>query len=141
MDFRYYGIAELAIVVSDIRRAKEFYVSLLGFEEQPVDVGPRACILKIGHRRFMGLWEPGAWTSDYLPPEVRARYFGRTVGQVHPVFAVHQEDVPAIARRLQEAGYETWGPMPHGDGSLHLYVQDPDGHALEFWGWREEEGG
>jgi catechol 2,3-dioxygenase-like lactoylglutathione lyase family enzyme len=32
LDFRHYGIAELAIVVSDIERAKEFYVGLLGFE-------------------------------------------------------------------------------------------------------------
>ena len=45
--------------------------------------------------------------------------------------------MPKIAEKLQEAGYKIDGPMPHGDGSLHLYVSDPDNHAIEFWGWRE----
>ncbi len=135
MDFRYYGIAELAIVISNLERAKAFYVGLLGFEESEHDVGEGACILRIGENRFMGLWEPGVWKSDFLAPERSARYFGNEVAPTHPVFAVHQDDVPAIADRLSKAGYEIDGPMPHGDGSLHLYVSDPDNHAIEFWGW------
>ncbi len=136
MEFRYYGIAELAIVVSSLERAKAFYVGLLGFEESEHDVGDGACILRIGENRFMGLWEPGVWKSDFLAPERSARYFGNEVAPTHPVFAVHQDDVAAIADRLRGAGYEIDGPMPHGDGSLHLYVSDPDKHAIEFWGWR-----
>ncbi len=128
MRFRYYGIAELAIVVSNLEQAKTFYVDLLGFE--------RACILRIGENRFLGLWEPGVWKSDFLAPERGASYFGNEVAPTHPVFAVHQDDVAGIAKRLTNAGYEIDGPMPHGDGSLHLYVSDPDNHAIEFWGWR-----
>ena len=135
MDFRYYGIAELAIVISNLERAKAFYVGLLGFEESEHDVGAGGCILRIGENRFMGLWEPGVWKSDFLSPERGARYFGNEVAPTHPVFAVHQDDVPAIADRLRNASYEIDGPMPHGDGSLHLYVSDPDNHAIEFWGW------
>ena len=138
MDFRYYGIAELAIVISNLERAKAFYVGLLGFEESGHDVGAGGCILRIGENRFMGLWEPGVWKSDFLSPERGARYFGNEVAPTHPVFAVHQDDVSAIADRLRDAGYEIDGPMPHGDGSLHLYVSDPDNHAIEFWGWRTE---
>ena len=133
---RYYGIAELAIVVSDIHRAVEFYVGLLGMEMTDIDVGERARIVKMGDRRYLGLWEPGEWKSDFLAPERSASYFGNEVAPTHPVIAVHQDDVRDLARRLQDAGYKVDGPMPHGDGSLHLYVSDPDNHAIEFWGWR-----
>ena len=136
MVFRYYGIAELAIVVSNLKRAERFYVDILGFERTEHDVGERARILKIGEDRYLGLWEPGAWKSDFLSPDRSASYFGNHVAPTHPVFAVHQDDVPAIAQRLLEAGYDIDGPMEHGDGSLHLYVSDPDNHAVEFWGWR-----
>ena len=138
MQFRYYGIAELAIVVSDLRRSLRFYVDLLGFEPTEHDFGERARILRIGERRFLGLWEPGEWKSDFLAPRRSASYFGNVVAPTHPVFAVHQDDVPAIAQRLQDAGYAIDGPMPHGDGSLHLYVADPDNHAIELWGWRPD---
>lgn len=141
MDFRYYGIAELAIVVSDIQRAKEFYVGLLGFEETDLETGESSAILRIGENRYLGLWEPGRWRSDFLSAERGAAYFGNEVAPTHPVFAVHQDDVDEIARRLKSAGYPVDGPMPHGDGSLHLYVSDPDNHAIEFWGWRPEEAG
>ena len=139
MKFRYYGLAELAIVVSDLQRAKDFYIDVLGFELSEHDMGERACILRIGENRFMGLWEPGVWKSDFLSPERSASYFGNEVAPTHPVIAVHQDDVPQIAERLTQAGYEIDGPMPHGDGSLHLYVSDPDNHAIEFWGWRPDE--
>ena len=133
---RYFGIAELAIVVSDLKRSLEFYVDILGLEPTEHDVGEHARILQMGERRFLGLWEPGEWKSDFLSPERSGSYFGNQVVPTHPVIAVHQEDVPDLARRLQDAGYAVDGPMPHGDGSLHLYVSDPDNHAIEFWGWR-----
>jgi catechol 2,3-dioxygenase-like lactoylglutathione lyase family enzyme len=133
---RYYGIAELALVVSDLQRSLDFYVGLLGFRPAPFDVGDGGRILRIGRNRYMGLWQLGRWRSTYLSDERNARYFGRRLGQTHPVFAVHQDDVPRLAKRLRAAGHEVDGPMPHGDGSLHLYVSDPDGHALEFWGRR-----
>lgn len=139
MDFRYYGIAELAIVVSDIERAKEFYVGILGFEETDYAFGKGSAIVKIGDNRYLGLWEPGEWRSDFLSPERSSDYFGNTVAPTHPVFAVHQDDVAKIADRLTGAGYKVDGPMPHGDGSMHLYVSDPDNHAIEFWGWRSDE--
>ena len=68
MDFRYYGIAELAIVVSDIERAKEFYIGLLGFEATDYEFGKGPAIVKIGENRYHGLCEPGEWRSDFLSP-------------------------------------------------------------------------
>lgn len=131
----YYGVAELAIVVSNLRRSRQFYIDVVGFEPTEIDVGERACILKISDKHYLGLWEPGVWKSDYLSPERNASYFGNQLGPVHPVFAIDQRDMPILAQRLQDAGYRTDGPMPHSDGALHLYVSDPDNHAIEFWGW------
>ena len=54
------------------------------------------------------------------------------------MFAVHQDDVAKIPERLTDAGFEVDGSMPHGDGSMRLYVSDPDNHAIEFWVWSHE---
>ena len=134
MDFRYHGIAELAILVSDIERAKEFSIGLLGFEATDYEFGKGSAIVKIGENRYLGLWEPGEWRSDVLSPERSDAYFGNTVAPTHPVFAVHQDYVAKIPERLTDAGFEVDGPLPHGDGSMRLYVSDPDNHAIEFWG-------
>lgn len=131
---RFYGIVEAAIIVANVKRASDFYVGLVGFERTKHDVGQRGAILKIGTDRYMGLWEPGAWFSNYLSKVRNAEYFGHRPGQYHLVFGIHRDDVPALADRLRKAGHHVDGPMPHGDGSPHLYVTDPDGHAVEFWG-------
>ncbi|MDA1280344.1 MAG: VOC family protein [Chloroflexi bacterium] len=130
------GFAEVAIVVSDIERSTRFYVDVLGYEVFSADnfVPPRgARLIKVGADSILGLWEPGVWFSDYLG-ESFAGYFGSQIGQAHLVMGIDQADVATTAERLTAAGYEIAGPMPHGDGSLHLYVTDPDGHAIEFWG-------
>lgn len=133
---RYFGIAELAIVVTDIDKAQQFYVDLRGFERTDVDYGEGSRILKIGDQRYLGLWEPGKWISHFLAPEKTSAYFGTNVAPTHPVFAIHGDDIQALADRLTSAGYDIDGPIPHGDGALYLYVSDPDNHAIEFWGWR-----
>ncbi len=130
------GYAEVAIVVQDVARATRFYVDVVGYTEARFETysppaGSR--IIQVGPDHYLGLWEPGVWKSDYLEGSY-GDYFGKNVGQAHLVMAVHQDDVQALAGRLTAAGYEIAGPMPHGDGSLHLYVSDPDGHAIEFWG-------
>jgi len=138
LDFRYYGIAELAIVVSDIGSAKEFDIDLLGFEATNYEFGKGPAIVKIGENRYLGLWEPCEWRSDFLSPERSDAYFGNTAAPANPVFAVRQDDVAKIPEGLSDAGFEVDGPMPHGDGSTHLYVPYPDNHAIEFWGLSPE---
>ena len=130
------GYAEVAIVVSDIEQSIKFYVDVLGYEvfSAPNFTPPQgAQLIRVGPDHVLGLWEPGVWMSNFLDEDF-ADYFGGRIGQAHLVMAVDQDDVPGIAERLTSAGYRVAGPMPHGDGSLHLYVSDPDGHAIEFWG-------
>ena len=130
-----YGIFELAIVVADAERSADFYVDVLGFEYASFDgvPGKGSRALLIGDNQYLGIWEPGVWNSTYWEGSF-GHYFGDQIGQVHPVYGVAQEDVEPLAKRLTDAGHEVVGPMAHGDGSLHLYFSDPDGHAIEMWG-------
>ena len=129
------GIVGVGIVVADAQRSADFYVDVVGFEYAPFDGGPGkgSRALAIGDSQYMGLWEPGYWNSTYWEGPY-GHYFGDQIGQVHPVFGVAQDDVEPLAERLKDAGHEVIGPMPHADGSLHLYFSDPDGHAVEMWG-------
>ena len=77
------GYAEVAIVVEDAARSAEFYVGLLGYTEAHLDTytpptGSR--IIRVGPDHFLGLWEPGIWSSDYLDGAY-GDYFGKNVGQ------------------------------------------------------------
>jgi len=55
-------------VVSAIERAKGFYMGLHGFEATDYEFGESSAIVKIGESRYLGLWEPGEWRSDFLSP-------------------------------------------------------------------------
>ncbi len=127
------GYAEVAIVVGDLKRAVAFYIDVVGYQTTSHDVGPRAKILKVGPNNYLGLWEPGAWRSDYFDGKYGDR-FGLSVLQAHLVFAVAATDIGPLKQRLESAGHPTVGPNTHADGSPHLYVIDPDGHPMEFWG-------
>ena len=96
MDFRYYGIAELAIVASDIGSAKEFDIDLLGFKASNHEFGKGPAIVKIGENRYLGPWGPFEWRSNFLLPDRSVAYFGNTAAPTHPVFAVRQDDVAKI---------------------------------------------
>ena len=129
------GYAEIAIVVHDVERSTGFYVDVVGYQVADVDVGKRARIIKVGPDHYLGLWEPGVWGSDRAPfGGTYGDEFRKQVGQVHLVFAIHQDEIGPLAARLTDAGFPTHGPETHGDGSFHLYASDPDGHAMEWWG-------
>ncbi len=129
------GYAEIAIVINDIKRATDFYVNVVGYEVADADVGEKARIIKVGPDHYLGLWEPNIWGTDRAPFEgTYGEEFKSEVSQVHLVFAIHHDSIEPLKQRLIDAGYPVHGPETHGDGSLHLYASDPDGHAMEWWG-------
>ncbi|NQW16391.1 MAG: VOC family protein [Chloroflexi bacterium] len=129
------GYAEIAIVIADVERATEFYVGVVGYEVADVDVGAGGRIIKVGPDHFLGLWEPGVWGKSGLPFDNNyGQGFRSSVNQAHLVFAIHEDEIKPLKSRLNDAGYPTHGPETHGDGSLHLYANDPDGHPMEWWG-------
>jgi len=127
------GYAEIAIVVSELEKAKEFYCDLL--EIPMVSYQPDQHIaLKIGENQYMGLWLPGEWHSNYLTPEEIQEYAGMCDGRFHFVFEVEPPDVARLCRKLVDAGVKVYGPVLHADGAPHAYFNDPFQHAVELWG-------
>ena len=127
------GFAEIAIVVSDLEKAKAFYGDLLEIPVAAYQPGQHIT-LKLGDNQYMGLWLPGKWHSNYLTSEEIQTYAGKCDGRFHFVFEVDPPDVDRLCRKLVEAGVKVYGPVLHADGAPHAYFNDPDQHAVELWG-------
>ncbi|MCE2489503.1 MAG: VOC family protein [Anaerolineae bacterium] len=146
-------IDHVALMVSDLERAREFYCDLLGLElvspEEHND-GPISAMVAMErvHMREYRLRAPGGvnghrrsaeqgFTFDliqWISPESPV---GRSpihhVPSAHICFGV--EDVPATYEKLRAAGVEIVSPPVRfeGEGEWHvLFFYDPDGNLLEL---------
>jgi glyoxylase I family protein len=130
-------IHHLRLTVTDLKRSREFYTSLLGFDvavESPPDDDPSAgevfkilfggCVMTRGNL-LMGL-RPMAAAGDRFDPD--------RVGLDHLSFGVpSRADLEEAARLFDERG------VPHGEittlagfGIDVLPFEDPDGVQLEL---------
>jgi len=118
------GYSHIAISVTDLDEARDFYCDLLGFEVKRRF--PNAAFLKIPGSpddHHLGLFEQ---TGVAEPDERVARMY-------HAAWEVAElTDLVGARRRLLEAGALV-GQSDHGT-SLSLYAKDPDGLEFEvFW--------
>ena len=120
------GMHHVAIIVSDYRRAREFYVEKLGFpvlrENFRPDRGDWKLDLKFGDGELELFAIPGAPPRPSWP-EAR--------GLRHLAFRV--EDVEAAVRALEERGIhcEPIRTDPFTGGRM-TFFRDPDGLPLEL---------
>ena len=120
------GMHHVAIIVSDYRRAREFYVEKLGFpvlrENFRPDRGGWKLDLKFGDGELELFAIPGAPPRPSWP-EAR--------GLRHLAFRV--EDVEAAVRALEERGIpcEPIRTDPFTGGRM-TFFRDPDGLPLEL---------
>jgi catechol 2,3-dioxygenase-like lactoylglutathione lyase family enzyme len=118
------GVSELVLEVADLEAAERFYADVLGFPV--VDRWPDrdAIWVMAGDRTRIGLWKP------------QIGLFGGR-GGVHVHFAMKIADAdfdPTVA--LLESRGQVVRTMVFG--TTHgraAYVEDPDGHLVEFWTW------
>jgi catechol 2,3-dioxygenase-like lactoylglutathione lyase family enzyme len=47
-------------------------------------------------------------------------------------FAMQVKDIEATAKLLRERGVAFRGPSPRPDGARQIFLEDPDGHLVEF---------
>ncbi|MFN8496523.1 MAG: VOC family protein [Anaerolineae bacterium] len=120
-----------AIIVGDMDKARWFYGDVLGLEE----------IRRPSNFKFAGAWYRGDGFELHLILEAdtstRAGFGpggeGAKVGMVHHL-GLEVDDIQATESYLRRRGVTIiGGPMPRGDGSIQLYVSDPDGNYLEFF--------
>jgi catechol 2,3-dioxygenase-like lactoylglutathione lyase family enzyme len=114
------GLTHINLLVADIRRAKQFYEKVFGFQEM-FWAGPALMFLK----------PPG--TSDTITLQEKPEGAGVTGNIDH--FGLRLTDRSQLDRAIEEV-VEAGGSLvergEHEPGRPFAYVADPDGHIIEF---------
>jgi catechol 2,3-dioxygenase-like lactoylglutathione lyase family enzyme len=127
------------LIVADLERSRWFYGTVLGLEE----------VARPRNFRFAGAWFQAGETQLHLitaadttaPAGLPDPGAGKQTGlALH--FALEVGDVYALQAHLAAAGATVVnGPIPRGDGAYQLFVEDPDGHLIEFFQWIDDGAG
>jgi catechol 2,3-dioxygenase-like lactoylglutathione lyase family enzyme len=104
------------IGVTDVERAKAFYVDKFGFHadvDQPM-----------GDKRYVQLTPPGSGCSISLGVGITRTKPGEIDGLLLVV-----GDIQAVYKELSDRGVEVSEPKEEAWGSTHSYLSDPDGNS------------
>jgi len=121
-------IDHVTLVVKDLDRSREFYVGLLGMEEQDrpnfsfagswFQAGPAQIHLILEH----GDSGPAGNSDERTDTQSRTHHFAFVV-----------DDAVAAEKVLLEAGADLVGPVKsRPDGAAQVFVRDPDGYVVEL---------
>ena len=123
-------IGHVHLKVSNIQRALDFYVGVLGFELQQLYGAQAAFISAGGYHHHIGL---NTWESEGGSPPPHG-----TTGLFHLAILYPQRaDLADALRRLSAHGIELDGASDHGVSEA-LYLRDPDGNGVELYWDRPE---
>ncbi|NLI97804.1 VOC family protein [bacterium] len=116
------GVHTVAIYVSNIARAKEFYIQILGFEHG-WDVHDNLTFLKVGSTHVY--LEGGYESHEITDKSLRLSFFLEADESVKEIFeALRSNGVVTIQESPEQVGDDTWW----------FQFQDPDGNILEVSG-------
>ena len=118
------GVSELVLEVSSLEAAERFYAEVLGFPV--VDRWPDrdAIWVMAGERTRIGLWKPQV-----------GLFGGRGGTHVHFAMQIADEDYDATVALLEARGQQVRTMVFGTTHGRAAYVEDPDGHLVEFWTW------
>lgn len=124
------GLAELVLVVRDVRASVAFYRDLLGLELEREHNDDWAWFRMPDGSR-LACTRATLLFSEHSPrtdlPEGK-----RLAGPVH--FALRCEEPAPALERLKDAGIEVHGPTEFAwMGARSWYAYDPDGNLAELW--------
>jgi glyoxylase I family protein len=119
------GFHGVRYLVTDVKRALDFYVTNFGFvlEHQQL---PAFASVELGPLKIL-LSGPSASGSRPLPSGER-QYPG---GSNRVVLRV--SELPAVIEALRGSGVEFRNAMETGPGGRQIQVEDPDGNSLELF--------
>ncbi len=113
------GIRHVALFVSDLKKAEDFYCGVLGYQvEWRPD--PDNLYLTMNGQDNLALHK-----GPITPADTRLDHFGIVLRRA--------ADVDAWHAHLKAAGAViTKEPKTHRDGARSFYAKDPDGNGLQF---------
>jgi glyoxylase I family protein len=119
------GFHGVRYIVTDVKRALDFYVANFGFALEHQQL-PAFATVGLGPLKIL-LSGPGASGSRLLPSGERQLPGGsnRVVLQVN--------DLPAVIEALRGSGVMFRNAMETGPGGRQIQVEDPDGNSIELF--------
>lgn len=122
------GILETCINVSEMKRAREFYQSLFGFEVMTTD--ERFCAFRVGHDVLLLFTvgeskKPVQVEGGVIPPH-------DTLGAGHFAFGVSPNTLEEWRAFLGEQGVTIESEVRWERGGTSLYFRDPDNNLIEL---------
>ncbi len=121
MDIRTEGLDHVALTVSDLKRSREFYVSVLGLEPRYDEAHEPDFLLAGGSGLALFSKQNFPGSGGEGVNDIRV---------MHVAFRVGREMFDRARTELPELGIE---PRFEDHGNVHsLYFDDPDGHKLEL---------
>jgi catechol 2,3-dioxygenase-like lactoylglutathione lyase family enzyme len=119
------GVAHIAFQVSDLKKAREFYGELLGFDEPfqifKADRQIDLTYFKVNERQYIEVF-------PNLPPDKDDRLSH---------IAFETTDLEALRVYLKSKGIAAPDKVNTGrDGNINFTIPDPDGHRVEFVEYR-----
>jgi catechol 2,3-dioxygenase-like lactoylglutathione lyase family enzyme len=122
-------VKETCLYVDDLRRALEFYVTVLGLSILVED--DRFCALDVEAKHVLLLFVRDASNkASHLPGGTIPPHNG--AGPLHIGFAIDTEELPEWESHLGAHGVEILSRVSWPKGGRSLYFRDPDGHLLEL---------
>jgi catechol 2,3-dioxygenase-like lactoylglutathione lyase family enzyme len=126
MQFRAYPVSHLGLRVSDLARARHFYVDTLGFgllQETP------GAVFIDAHGQLIALIGPDEQTS------AGDRFDPFRIGLDHIALAIEDEaELDGLREQLDAAGVPNHGiEQDPGSGAPYISFYDPDGIAWELY--------
>lgn len=119
------GVAEAALYVTDMARAKQFYTIVLGLPVS-ADFG-HAVFLQTGPASTLILFNvAGIQARDSVIPDHGA------VGEGHVALTIADDQLDGWRARLIEAGVTLEHEQTWSSGARSLYFRDPDRNSLEL---------
>lgn len=123
------SISELALWVSDLDLAVEFYVDRLGFIVESQSPGQHA-FLKSGDFLLV-LFVPDN-PGTQLAHEYLARVGAPQGGVYHVAFRVEPDVLDGTCSTLRDQGVEVKGPVEFATGRRSYFLEDLDKHYIEL---------
>ena len=133
------GVNHVALRISDVSRASDFYGKLLGLEVVPFPTMDREKTNKFREAVVSskgvpmptgGIWFAAGNTQLHLI--ATPGHTERTGSPFGPHLALEVEDFEETRRTLQEAGVEFLEAPPRLGAGRQIWILDPDGNTVEL---------